>query len=419
MTPAEAARRLAASPLLRRLAGIVGSEAFLVGGGLRDRLLGLVAHDLDLVVATDPAGAARRVASALGGKAFPLGNEPLVTWRVVAGSLAVDLWRAERGLAEDIWRRDITVNALAWRLPRGPLVDLTGGLEDLAARRIRVVRACNFEKDPLRVLRAVRLMSTHPPFAMTAEAEGVVAAAAPALRAVARERVIEELRRLLAGPGAGKAVAVAARLGILAALSPAWADRRQAAEPARRAAALAAMQRNRRGFLAAGAGLVAPAVLALPAAGAPGGWDRNTAAATLECIGYPRRRATRVAQAAAFGEKLAASGSGWSELRELAWEAGELLPAALAWAAAADARWLDLASRLCRWQRRFALRPPLLDGEGVARLLALPATAERAEAVRALRLAQARGEVRRREAAVRFLRAWLAARGVDSTSRQC
>ncbi|NLH10026.1 MAG: CCA tRNA nucleotidyltransferase [Holophagae bacterium] len=285
MTAVGAARRLVASALLRRLAEVVESELFLVGGGLRDRLLGRPTHDLDLVVIGDPATAAQQIARTFGGNAFPLGKPPLVTWRVVIGRHQVDLSRAAGSLANDIWRRDFTVNALFWRLPRGPLIDLTGGLDDLAARRLRVVRAANLNDDPLRVLRAVRIMSTHPPLALTSEAERQVGAAAPGLAAVARERVVDELRRLLAGQGAGRALAVAARIGVLASLSPTWVGASSVAELARRATALAAMQRRGRGILAAGAAFVAPALLAAPAAGSPERWDHQGAAAALEHIG--------------------------------------------------------------------------------------------------------------------------------------
>lgn len=406
VTPAEAGRRLAASPLLGRLATLVGGEAFLVGGGLRDRLLGLPTHDLDLVVMSDPAAAARRVARALGGSAFQLGKPPLATWRVTAGTLQLDLWLAERNLTEDIWRRDFTVNALFWRLPRGPLLDLTGGLDDLAARRIRIVRATNLDEDPLRVLRAVRLMSTHPPFAMTSEAERQVAAAAPGLKQVARERILDELRRLLAGPGAGKALAVAARLGILSVLAPAWHGYGQVAELSRRATTLSALQRRSRGTLASGAAFVAPALLAAPAAGAPSTWDQHAAALALERMGYPQRAATGASLAATLGERIAASQGGPNELRALAWDAGGLLPAALAWASTRDPAWAARTGAICRWQRSFGARPPLLGGEEVAKELGLPEGPGRAAAVRALRLAQARGEVRSRAGAIRFLQRW-------------
>ena len=283
------------------------------------------------------------------------------------------------------------------------------------------MRASNLDDDPLRVLRAVRLMSTHPALAMTSETEHLVAAAAPALAAVARERIVEELRRLLAGPGAGKAMAVAERLGILGVLSPPWARWPALAEIAGRATALAGLQGRSRGFLCEGAALVAPALLAAPAAGFPGSWDVSGAAAALEHIGYPARTAAGVARAAGLGEELVRTENRPAEVRALACEAAALLPAVLAWAAASDPAWLALAPAIWRWHRVFGRRSPLLDGEQVASLLALPPGPQRAEAVRVLRLAEARREVRSRRQAEGFLRSWRerTVGRVDSPSREC
>lgn len=421
MTPADAARRLVRSPFLRRLATVLGDGVYLVGGALRDRLLDIATHDVDLVVEHDPAGAARRLAAAFGGRAFPLGRPPLVTWRVAAGARSFDIWQIERSLAADIWRRDLTVNALFWHLPRGPLLDPTGGLDDLAARRLRVVRASNLDDDPLRVLRAVRLMSTHPTLAMTAETERLVAAAAPALAAVARERVVEELRRLLAGPGAGKALAVAERLGILGVLSPSWTRWPDLGGITERASALADLQTRPGGVLRAGAAAVAPALLAAPAAGFPATWDTAAAARALEHIGYPARAAAAAARAAGLGEELARAWTRPADIRALAWEAAALLPAALAWAAAGDPAWLTRSPGIWRWHRAFDRRPPLLGGEEVATLLALPPGPGRAEAARVLRIAEARREVRSRRQAERFLRSWRdgTVGRVDSPLREC
>jgi hypothetical protein len=421
MTPADAARHLVRSRFLRRLAAVLGDGAYLVGGALRDRLLGIPTHDVDLVVEHDPAGAAQRLAASFGGRAFPLGRPPLVTWRVAAGARHFDIWEIERSLEADIWRRDLTVNALFWRLPRGPLLDPTGGLDDLAARRLRVVRASNLDDDPLRVLRAVRLMSTHPTLAMTSETERLVAAAAPALVTVAHERVTEELRRLLAGPGAGKALAVAERLGVLGVLSPAWARWPALGEISSRASTLADLQGRPGGVMREGAAAVAPALLAAPAAGFPASWDTAGATAALEHIGYPARAAAAVARAAGLGEELARPGNRPADIRVLAWEAAALLPAALAWAAAGDPAWLARAAGIRRWQRAFDRRPPLLGGDRIVAFLALPAGPQRAEAVRVLRRAEARQEVRTRRQAELLLRSWHARiRGrVDSPSCQC
>ncbi|HNX51508.1 MAG TPA: hypothetical protein PLS53_08855 [Thermoanaerobaculaceae bacterium] len=406
MTPDAAARRLVRSPLLHRLAAAVGDAAFLVGGALRDRLLGHPSRDVDLVVERDSAGAAHRLAVALGGHAFPLGKAPLVTWRVVAGRQQVDVWEIAGSLETDIWRRDLTVNAIFWRLPRGPLFDPTGGLADLAARRLCVVRPGNLDDDPLRVLRAVRLMSTHPTLAMTAEAERTVANAAPGLATVARERILDELHHLLAGPGVGKALAVAERLGVLANLSPAWARWPALSAISGRATSLADLQGRSRGFLRAGAAMVAPALLAAPAAGFPDSWDASRAAAALGGIGYPTRAADGIARAAGLGEALVRLQGRRADVRAVAADAADLLPAALAWAVAADPMWLTLAPGVWRWRQVFERRHRLLDGAEIAGLLGLPPGTLRAEAVRALRLAEARGEVRTQLQAERHLREW-------------
>jgi len=409
VTGPEAARRLLASPLLRRLAGLWdGGQVFLTGGSLRDRLLGLATHDLDLAVTGDPRAAAEAFAAKLGGHCFPLGHPPLVTWRVAGARHHLDLWGIEGGLEHDIFRRDFTVNALFWRLPRGPLLDLVGGLDDLAAGRIRVVRQENLTADPLRVLRGVRLLATHPHLRLTAESEQQLGAAATGLRSVARERVCEELRLLLGGPRVERALLVAARIGVLRALLPAWNGFERAQAVARLTGELGVLQRGG-GAVARGALDVTVAVLATPAAGFPNDWEAAAAAAALAAIGWPPRAAQRAAAAAAVGEQLLPIlGRDAAAARGLATEADDLLEPAVAWALARSAvAGVDVraaGATLLRWWRRFSSRPPLLSGDEVAELLALPAGPARGAAVRALRRAHAQGEVRTREQAKRFLR---------------
>jgi len=408
VTGPEAARRLLPSSRLRRLATMWdGGQVFLTGGSLRDRLLGVPTHDLDLAVTGDPEAAARAFAAALGGRSFPLGRAPLVTWRVVGAHGNVDVWGIGESVERDIFRRDFTVNALFWRLPRGPLLDLVGGLDDLAAGRIRVVRHENLLHDPLRVLRGVRLLATHPRLRLTHASEEQLASAAPGLQAVARERVCDELRILLAGPGVERALLVAARIGILAAIFPAWDGYTHARTVAGLAVGLARAQSGA-GAFAHGALEVAPAVLASPAAGFPERWELAAATASLAEAGWPPRAAQLAAGAAALGEALAAVlGRDTGEERALAVRSGELFEAALAWAVArrgaAGPEAGAPAARLLRWWRRFAAVPPLLPGDEIAALLRLPPSPARSEAVRALREAHARGEVRTPAQARRFL----------------
>jgi tRNA nucleotidyltransferase/poly(A) polymerase len=397
-------RRLAGSRLLRQVAAALpGTLVFLTGGSLRDRLLGHETRDLDLVADADPRAAATAIAGRLGVRCFPLGRPPRVAWRLVAPRVQIDVVALQGGSVEaDVRRRDFTVNALLWRLPRGPLFDLVGGLDDLAAGRIRVVRSANLDDDPLRVLRGLRLAATHPSLRLTAESERQLARAAPGLSRVARERVTAELELLLGAPGVTRALLAAARLGVLAPLIPGWERGSDRQSLARLAGQLAALRRGR-GELARGAAAVGPAVLAASAAGFPAHWDGEAAVAALAGA-WPTRGARSAARAAALGERLAREPAG-PGARAIAVEAEGDLAAALAWAIAraGTPQALTAARRLIGWWRSFAARPPLLPGDEVAALLGLERGPARAAAVRRLRTAQARGEIRTPDEARRWL----------------
>jgi tRNA nucleotidyltransferase (CCA-adding enzyme) len=136
---------------------------WVVGGAVRDALLGRDPRDLDLVVEGDAAEVARR-----------LGEEPLLHERfgTATANGVVNLAAARRErygqpgalpevelgapIAEDLARRDFTVNAIAVRLADGQLQAVPDALEDLAARRLRVLHDGSFLDDPTRLLRLVR-----------------------------------------------------------------------------------------------------------------------------------------------------------------------------------------------------------------------------------------------------------------------
>ena len=221
------------NPLLEALEGL--SPAYLVGGAVRDLLLGERSVDLDVAVEGDAVGLAEQVAGRLGGEARA--HERFGTATVRAGELAVDFasTRSETypspgalpevepaGLDEDLSRRDFTINAMAVALTgeqAGELRDPHGGAADLEARTVRVLHDASFVDDPTRLLRAVRY-EARLGFAIDPETERLARAGAGGLAGVSGARVRDELLDLLGEEEAATAVDRLAKLGIAPALHP-------------------------------------------------------------------------------------------------------------------------------------------------------------------------------------------------------
>ncbi|MGH9362036.1 MAG: CCA tRNA nucleotidyltransferase, partial [Thermoanaerobaculia bacterium] len=143
----------------------VAPECHLVGGVLRDRLLGLPVKDLDAVVAGGGEQVAARLADELPARLVRLGGKEFAAFRLVARRWVLDLWDREgTSLERDLARRDFTVNSFAWAPASGELADPFGGLDDLARRLLRATTPESFAGDPLRVLRLPRLLVQLPGF---------------------------------------------------------------------------------------------------------------------------------------------------------------------------------------------------------------------------------------------------------------
>ncbi|HEX3691862.1 MAG TPA: hypothetical protein VHU13_00845 [Solirubrobacteraceae bacterium] len=209
----------------------------LIGGAVRDLLLGRDPRELDVVVAAGVEELAAELAQRLGGELTLY--ERFGTAEVRAGEVAIDLatMRSESYSApgalpdvhagtplEDLARRDFSVNAIALPLAgeqAGELRALAGALEDLQARRLRVLHERSFTDDPTRVLRLVRY-ATRLGFEVephTAELAGE-AIAGGALRTVSGSRLGAELRLAFSEPCAVEVLAELDRLGVFAAWEP-------------------------------------------------------------------------------------------------------------------------------------------------------------------------------------------------------
>jgi tRNA nucleotidyltransferase/poly(A) polymerase len=178
---------------------ILGAEdAWVVGGAVRDELLGRPVLDLD-VACREPEQAARAYAArSPRGAVFPLSVHH-GGWRVALDEgRTVDFLPLQGGSIEaDLGTRDFAINAIAVPLAGGEVVDPYNGRTDLEQKIVRVVSPQVFDDDPLRLLRAVRI-EDELGFRLDSESEALVSERAALVSEPAGERVLDELRRLSA-----------------------------------------------------------------------------------------------------------------------------------------------------------------------------------------------------------------------------
>jgi len=144
-----------------------GMLAFLVGGAVRNARLGVPVKDLDLVVDADNPQAVldltRDLARRLRGSYVPLDPGRGIARIVLEGGRDLDLaTRCGPTLEEDLRRRDFTVNAIAWNPRSGEVRDPTGGCADLERKVLRPCTRTSLVEDPLRLLRAIRMLCSFP-----------------------------------------------------------------------------------------------------------------------------------------------------------------------------------------------------------------------------------------------------------------
>jgi len=230
--------------LLRQISGIAaqingGVSLFIVGGFVRDLLLGLPAADFDLVVEGDAIALARRVAAALGGRVVTHQRFGTAKWKLPPNaplahldfvSARTEFYAHPSALPEvehasiklDLHRRDFTINTLALCLDRshfGDVLDFWGGERDLRDRLIRVLHSISFVDDPTRILRAVRFEQRFG-FRIERRTAELIAHALPLLNRVSGDRVRHELDLILREDQPERHLARLAELGILTEIHP-------------------------------------------------------------------------------------------------------------------------------------------------------------------------------------------------------
>lgn len=197
-----------------------GYQAYLVGGGVRDMLLGREPKDFDVVTDARPEEIKAQFQSCrLIGRRFRLAHVrygrdiiEVATFRALpseeeGAEINGDVSHTEDGrilrdniygtIEEDAWRRDFTVNALYYNVADFSLVDYTGGMEDLRAGVMRVIGdpATRYREDPVRMLRAVRFAAKLG-FRVHPDSEAPLGAMGPLLKDISSARLYEEVLKL-------------------------------------------------------------------------------------------------------------------------------------------------------------------------------------------------------------------------------
>ncbi len=224
------------------LASASGGHAFLVGGAVRDALLGRPIEDVDVVVEGNGVELAEWLVARFGGRAHP--HEAFLTAavhlmdgiRLDVATARTEFYRSPAALPEvetsamrqDLYRRDFTINAMAINLTPGrfgDLLDFFGGQRDLERRQIRVLHSLSFLDDPTRAIRAVRF-ATRLGFDVAAETRQLihVAVLEGVFSRLSGERLRDEVAELLEEGHPVEALVELERLGLFPAVFPgvAW-----------------------------------------------------------------------------------------------------------------------------------------------------------------------------------------------------
>jgi poly(A) polymerase len=212
--------------VLSRLATLAEREKvplFLVGGYIRDLLLGTHRNDYDLALPEGAAPLISRIEQALGFRFFKVGREEIgtITYRISKPELSVDmtLFRG-RDIEEDLQRRDFTINAMAFSLGEGTFHQVERSLEDIRSKVIRSVSVRSIDQDPLRMLRAIRYLSTLDGFRLAPRLTEEVLSKKERVLQASGERIKMEVDRILLAPHRDTGVRALRESGLLLTLFP-------------------------------------------------------------------------------------------------------------------------------------------------------------------------------------------------------
>ena len=205
MNPSESENHLL-PPTVKYIAestNLADMDMFLVGGVLRDSILGTTNPDIDIAVIGSSLDMAKKVAQTTNSKWFPLDMERDI-YRVVSGNyksnIQIDIASVQNNISIDVSRRDFTINTLALNLKNvdtskptpefklSDIIDNHGGVKDLQSGFLKMTNCKVFREDPLRILRAVRLKAQYN-FEIDKDTETQIKKNSALLTKVSQERI--------------------------------------------------------------------------------------------------------------------------------------------------------------------------------------------------------------------------------------
>ena len=195
--------------ILNNLASFFDNEIYVVGGTVRDFLMGKISYDRDLIVVDEDAKSfSQKVAEFFDGVFIPLDEENKI-YRIVLKDKKnfLDITNPIGGiLEEDIMRRDITINAVAVNIKTGEIPSFCEfGIQDIQNKIIREIKEENFTDDPLRILRVYRFFANLG-FEISPELLNITKKHASLINKPAKERIEYELMKLFDGEFAAQAL---------------------------------------------------------------------------------------------------------------------------------------------------------------------------------------------------------------------
>jgi len=219
-----------AAEIVKRLRD-AGHEAYFAGGCVRDRVRGVEPNDIDIATSARP-----EEVSALFPKTFEVGAQfGVVIVHAAQADFEVATFRVEgayvdgrhpesvafSSAAEDVRRRDFTINGMLYDPLTDDVLDWVGGRKDIASRTIRTIGkpAERFAEDKLRLLRAVRF-AARLGYSIEAETYAAIERMAPAVVQVSAERIRDEFARILTAGGAGRGLRLMHDTGLLKPILP-------------------------------------------------------------------------------------------------------------------------------------------------------------------------------------------------------